>query len=257
MEEVYDELIELILSEGKRIAKRAGKIEDIGVKKQWLTEEDLVIERAMKKIVKKHYPDHQFFAEEEHHSYPEGADVWIADPISGTKTFIEGLPHYGIVIAYTNKSVVQFGAVYDPSADELFTCFKGKGAFLNGKKISVSNNDKKVVFNLSKGWKDETSAQDMRTKLQQFDLTINKNSHAVNLCYIACGRYDGGITFGKDSFPMFAGALMIQEAGGRFVNSKGEENIHHSDRVFVGGTNAMYERLHGVLQQVKLPKTGQ
>ena len=99
MEKVCREIIDFIVSSGKRIAKRAGNIEDIGVKKQYLTEEDLAIERGMKEIIKKHCPTHEFFAEEEHDSFPENEDVWIADPISGTISLIEGLPYYAIVVA--------------------------------------------------------------------------------------------------------------------------------------------------------------
>lgn len=252
MEKIYDELIEFIVSSGKRIAQRAGHIDDIGVKKQYVTEEDIAIEKGMEEIIKKNHPTHEFFAEEEHDSFHENEDVWVADPISGTKTFIQGLPHYGIAIAHTKNKVTQFGAVYDPSADELFVAYKGKGAFLNGNRIFVSNEAKKVIFNLSSGWKDEKSGQEMLKKLEQFEMSRNQNSHAVNLCHVACGRYDGAMCFGKDSFPIFAGGIIIQEAGGIFTNKEDRSNFDHGDRVFAGGNKIMYEKLREALHQVKI-----
>ncbi|MDP7115967.1 MAG: inositol monophosphatase, partial [Candidatus Woesearchaeota archaeon] len=237
MKKVYDEIVKFMITSGKRIVKRAGKIKDIGVAKKDLTEEDLAIERGLKEIIQKHYPSHQFFAEEEHDSLPKGDDIWIADPISGTRAFLDGLPHYGIVIAYAKNKVVQFSAVYDPSVDELFIAFKGEGAFLNGKKISVSDKKKpKVIFNLSKAWKDGKSSKKMTAELEKFTLIRNRNSHAVNMGYVACGRVDGIVSFCKDSFPSFAGSLLIQEAGGVFTNDKGDSYLHYEDRVFIGGS---------------------
>ncbi len=257
MEKVYEEIIQFVVSSGKRIAKIAGKIKDIGIKKQYLTEEDLAIERGMRAIILKHKPKHGFFAEEEHDSFPKDEDVWIVDPISGTKTFIQGLPHYGIAIAHTKSGITQFGAVYDPSANELFTAYRGKGAFLNGKKISISKPNKKlkVVLNLSLQWKDEKSAQKIKQQLSLFDVETNQNSFGVNLCHLACGRFDGTITFCKDTFPIFAGALIIQEAGGTFTNDLGNSNISQKDRIFVGGNKEAYKQLWEVLRKMKLPKS--
>jgi myo-inositol-1(or 4)-monophosphatase len=218
----------------------------------YLTEEDLTIERGMKEIIKKHNSDHYFFAEEEHDSFPDSDHVWIADPISGTNTFIQGRPHYGIVIAHSFKGIVQFAAIYDPSVDELFIAYKGKGAFLNGKKISFSNNNKKIIFTPSYAWKDKASYEDIEKKiLKNFEVHKTKFSHGVALSHVACGRYDGVISLCKDSFPLFAASLIIQEAGGIFTNLKGESNIHHGDRIFLGGNKETYAKLKEILESVK------
>jgi myo-inositol-1(or 4)-monophosphatase len=253
MQEIYDKIIKFIVSSGKRISKRAGKIKDIGIKKMYLTEEDLTIERGMRDIIKKCCPDHKFYAEEEHEHFPEADDIWIADPISGTKTYIEGLPHYGIAIAHTKNNIVKFGAVYDPSVDELFIAYKGKGAFLNGKKISVSKSDKKIMANISYGWKDDKSSKEVLEKLNKFQIFRNKYSFAVNLCHVACGRYDGTVCLCKDSFPLFAGSLIIQEAGGIFTNIKGDSNPHHEDRIFFGGNKETYNKLKEIIKTVNFP----
>lgn len=251
MENMYKEIIAFMVSSGKRIVARAGKIKDIGIKKKYLTEEDIAIERSLKELIQKHYPHHALFAEEENELFPEAQDVWVVDPISGTRTFIAGLPHYGIVVAHTKNNIVQFGAVYDPSVDELFVAYKGKGAFLNGNRISISQKSSTIIFNLSSHWKDEKSSHEMLLKLSSFKLIRNKNSHAVNLCHVASGRADGVICFGKDSFPCFAGGLIIQEAGGMFTNKEGEPHIHPEDRIFIGGNKKTYPQLWKIVQQVK------
>jgi myo-inositol-1(or 4)-monophosphatase len=153
------------------------------------------------------------------------------------------LPNYGIVIAYTKNKIVQFAAAYDPSVDELFTAYIGKGAFLNGKKISVSKGDKKMIFNLSSAWKNQKRADELLTILSNFDLFRVRSSFAISLCHVACGRYDGIISLCKDSFPIFAGSLMIQEAGGVLTNERGDSIIDPIDRVFIGGNKQTYEKL--------------
>lgn len=255
MDNIYQRIIDFVIDSGKRLKKRAGQIEDIGIKKQYLTEEDIIIERGLNDIINQYCPTHSFFSEEEHNSFQKNDNVWIADPISGTKTFLEGLPHYSIVVSHLCKGIIEFGLVYDPSVDELFTAYRGKGAFLNGEKISVSSTKRKskIIFNLSYAWKDQKSGEEMLEKLKKFDLVLNKNSHAVNLCHVACGRYDGTVSFCKDSFPMFAGALMIQEAGGILTNHRGKSNIMPSDLIFIGGNKMSYKKIYNILKEIELP----
>ncbi len=250
MKKVYKEITTFIVSEGKRIAKRAGKIEDIGVKKQFLTEEDLIIERGLKKIIHNYYPKHGFYAEEEHDSFPANEDVWIADPISGTAAFIKNLPGYAIVISHTRKNEVLFSAVYVPSTNKLFTAFKGKGAFLNGKKISVSNKEEKIVFLISLEWKKPEIVEKILEKTKRFQINQNRYGQSSTLCHVAMGDYDGGINLCKDSFPMFALSLIVQEAGGVFTNLKGDSNIHFNDRVFISGNKTVYKKLFEITREI-------
>ena len=252
MEKVYKEIIDFIVSSGKRISKRAGNIEDIGIKNKYLTEEDLNIERSIKKIIKKHNENHKLFAEEEHNSFPKCEDVWIADPISGTSLFIQGMPHYAIVVAHTKCKAVKFAAVYDPTIDELFTAYLDKGAFLNGKPISISNTYEKekirVLYNLSGEWKDRKRGRGVFNELTKFKVYRVRQSFALNYCYVACGRYDGVVALTKDAFPEIAGGFIIREAGGIFKNREGEDIIEPQDRIFVGGNKKVYELLKPVVE---------
>jgi myo-inositol-1(or 4)-monophosphatase len=135
----YEKITNYMIEAGKRIKEKAGQVEDIGIKKQWLTQEDIEIERGFVDLIKTFEGDHIVFAEEENSDFKEKDNVWIIDPISSTIAFIGGLPHYAIVCSHLHKGKVVFAAVYDPSIDEMFTAIKGQGAFLNGKSINVQN----------------------------------------------------------------------------------------------------------------------
>jgi myo-inositol-1(or 4)-monophosphatase len=253
MDELYKKIIEQIVSSGKRIREKSGKIQDIGVTKKNLTEEDIKIERELKQIIKEFNPKHEFYAEEESENFLDAEDVWVIDPISGTHVFINGLPHYGIVAAHVHNHEVQFAAVYDPSMDDLYTAYRNKGAYLNGQKISVKDTvsePPKIIFTLSLGWKDIASARKIFYELSNLELYRVPGSSAVNDSLVACGKYNGVVCFAKDSFPSFASSLMIKEAGGIFTNINGEENIQPSDRVFIGGDKETYQKLKLVVEKV-------
>jgi myo-inositol-1(or 4)-monophosphatase len=250
---LYQQVIDHMLSSGRRIRDRAGRIDDIGVTKAYLTEEDIRIERELAAIVHAAHPDHHVYAEEEHDHLLDAEDVWVVDPISGTQLFISGLPHYAIVAAHVHGGRVQFAAVFDPTLDDLYTAHRGQGAYLNGRKFSIGDRRspaQKIVFNLSIGWPDTAAAARMFGALGSFDLYRIPASHAANDCLVARGSYSGVVTFGKDSFPYFASSLIVKEAGGVFTNLRGEEDIRPNDRVFIGGDLQTYQMLKPIVERV-------
>ncbi|KKQ41331.1 MAG: Inositol-1-monophosphatase [Candidatus Magasanikbacteria bacterium GW2011_GWA2_37_8] len=252
MEQLYSQIIDYVVKSGKRINQRAGKIKDIGITKQYLTEEDIAIERGIKNLVNKFNPNHTFYAEEENFDFNKARDVWICNPISGTRTFINGLAHYGMAVAHMHNGKVVFSVVYDPSMNQLFTAYKGKGAFLNGErlKIKLVKNNPKVLFHLSIMWKDSGKSQKMFELLTKFELYRNWNSQALSYCHLAKGIYNGLIIFSKDSFPDFAGSLIVKEAGGIFTNLNGEKDIKPSDRVFIAGDKKTYGELKQMVDKI-------
>ena len=235
---------------GERLVTRAGKIADIGITKKDLTEEDIAIESGFKDIITQFGPDHVLYGEEENNLFQTSDNVWVVDPISSTASFIAGLPHYAIVVAHLIKGSVVFAAVYDPSVNEMFTAYKGKGAFLNGESIKSSVDQNKIVFLESAVWKDPEIIIRAREIIKDYSLEKNKYSFAVNYCWVACGRFDGIVSFTKDSFPEFAGGFIIQEAGGQFTNIKGESNIDPADRIFVGGNERVYDDVFEKLKNI-------
>ncbi|MDA1185580.1 MAG: hypothetical protein O2930_13175 [Acidobacteria bacterium] len=253
MRTLYDAIVDHMVNSGKRIRGKSGTVQDIGITKAYLTEEDVRIERELKLLVHQSYPRHEFYAEEENDEALEADDVWVVDPISGTRLFIVGLPHYAIVAAHVHKQEVQFGAVYDPSIDALYTAYRNKGAFLNGQRVSVSDPGSavpKVIFNLALDWKDDAMAREASRRLEGFELYRLLGSHAVNDCLVASGKCNGVVCFAKDSFPYFASSVIIKEAGGIFTNLASDENIVSTDRVFIGGDPRTYQTLKRIVDDL-------
>src|SRR3989338_6548124 len=138
---MYDKVTEFVKNAGERLREKAGNISDIGVRKDFLTEEDLRIEREFGELIKTFGPDHKLFAEEEHDFFEAADNVWVMDPISGTSVFIRGLPHYGIVVSHVVKGKVIFAVAYDPSMRDIYVAEEGKGTFFNDRKQSVALTD--------------------------------------------------------------------------------------------------------------------
>lgn len=242
MEALYSQITDYLKVAGKRLVSLQGNIEDIGVTKKHLTEEDIRIERALTKLVLDAHPDHTIFAEEEHDKFVAAKDVWVFDPISATRAFIEGRPHYASVVSHVREGKTRFAAVYDPSADELFTTQAGGGAFLNGEPMHVSSATERVLLNIASSCYDTPEAVALRTSAQDFQPLRNEVSFAVNYAWVAAGRFDGVVSVAKDAFPEFAGELLIREAGGKLTNAAGG-NVQSDDRLFIGGNPAMYNDL--------------
>ncbi len=249
MEIDYNQILDFMKVSGDRLKTKCGNISDIGVTKAYLTEEDIAIERGFKEIISKFDGDHVLFAEEENDNFQDHENVWIADPISGTKCFIKGEQHYSIVIAHMIKNRVVFSAVYDPSVNEFYKAFLGKGSFLNERPIKVSNGRDKVILRPSSNWKDPEVIGRVEELLSKYKIERNTFSMAVNYCWVASGRFDGIASFTKDSFPEFAGGFILQQAGGRFTNIDGKSDIVSSDRIFIGGNNQIYEDLFVVVKK--------
>lgn len=254
MQNHYQKIIDYIVTSGKRIRERAGDIADIGVTKEFLTEEDVAIERGLKEIISAISPDHQIYAEEENDSFQNVNNLWAVDPISGTLGFIRGVPHYAVVVSHVHKGDTQFSAIYDPSVDELFTAYKGGGAFLNGNKIHVNkNNEEKpyVVFAYYPPlWYSDKRVEVLWNEFyHKTHLFRPMQSVGVSYCHVACGRYDGVITFEKDVFVEYAAGLIIRESGGIFTTVAGKEDIHPDDRIFVGGNFETHKKLHKLLTE--------
>lgn len=250
MKTEYQKIIEYMMESGRRIEEKSGQIDDIGVKKQYLTEEDIEIERGFTKLIQTFPGDHIVFAEEENDLFSNGDNVWVIDPISSTYSFINGLPHYAIVCSHLHKGEIVFAAVYDPSVNELFTAVKGEGANLNSKRIFVKQIRESVIYNLCEQWFGTPESEEIWKSLFSLNVHRNFQSFAVNYCWVAAGRFTGVVALTKDAFPEYAGKLLIEEAGGIFTNEKGDDSINPNDRIFIGGTQETYSSLRDILKTV-------
>jgi myo-inositol-1(or 4)-monophosphatase len=242
MEALYTELTDYLQKAGRELVATQADAKDIGVTKAYVTEQDIKIERALTRIILAAHPDHQIFAEEEHASFVTAKNIWVIDPLSASRGYIEGRPHYGSSLAYIQDGVMQFAAVNDPSTQELFTAYVGGGAFVNGRPMQVSSSVKTLLNNTAKSLFDSPQAVKLREATADFNPVRNEASFAVNYCWVADGRFDGVISVAKDSFPEFAGALILCEAGGKLSNIHGGL-VQPEDRLFIGGNPAMHAEL--------------
>ena len=234
-----------ILTIGVRAARKAGSIINrasldgglnIRAKRanDFVTQIDQAAEQAIIDIVKNAYPDHGFLAEESGASEGKADYVWIIDPLDGTTNFIHGFPQYCVSIGVQHRGALAHAIVYDPNRNELFTASKGRGAFLNDRRIRVTGQTKLADALVGTGFPfKELTRLDLYTRQLQ---SMMRNSSgvrragaaALDLAYVACGRLDAFWELGLAPWDMAAGVLLIQEAGGLVGDLKGEQTFLES-----------------------------
>src|SRR4030088_967980 len=207
---------------GGALNVRAKRVND------FVTQVDQAAEEAIIEIVRKAHPDHGFLAEESGKTPGEAEYVWIIDPLDGTTNFIHGFPQYCVSIAVEHRGALAHGVVYDPVKNELFTASKGRGAFLNDRRIRVSKCTRLKESLVGTGFPfKELSRLDLYTgqlrNLIQGSAGVRRaGAAALDLAYVACGRLDAFWEMGLSPWDMAAGALLIQEAGGLVGDLQGE-----------------------------------
>jgi myo-inositol-1(or 4)-monophosphatase len=182
-------------------------------------------------IVRKAYPEHGFIAEESGVSAPDAEYLWIIDPLDGTTNFIHGFPQYAVSIAVQHRGALAHAVVYDPTKNELFTASKGRGAFLNDRRIRVSKCQRLDDALVGTGFPfKELSRLDLyvrqlRAFMSRSSGVRRAGAAALDLAYVACGRLDAFWELGLSKWDMAAGALLITEAGGLVADPAGEQNF--------------------------------
>ena len=192
-----------------------------------VTQTDHAAERLIIRTIRNAFPSHAFLAEESNAS-GNSTSRWIIDPIDGTTNFAHGLPAASVSIAYEEHGVVKLGGVYDPFRKELFHAELGKGAFLNGKRIRVSKTKLLEDALLATGFpynrrKDpDKYLRVFREFLMQAQEIRRFGSAAIDLCYVACGRFDGYWEAVLNPWDKAAGMLIVKEAGGKLSGYSGK-----------------------------------
>jgi len=248
-----------------RLAKKAGRIlqDHLGrVKKvdykgavNLVTEMDLLSEKVIVAEIRKLYPKHSILAEEKTRRQGDSPYRWIIDPLDGTTNYAHGYPIFCVSIGLEKDDEIILGVVYDPSRIELFEGEKGKGAYLNGRRIHVS-----PTPNLSQSLLATGFPYDLRkSPVNNFDHFQNfaRRSHAVrragsaalDLCYVSAGRFDGFWEMKLGPWDLAAGSLIVREAGGKVTDFQGHPI--HLDGKHVLASNG---KIHG--EMIKTLKTG-
>ena len=192
-----------------------------------VTEADHAAEKAIIDVIKTEYPDHYILSEEAGEIIQESSYKWIIDPIDGTINFSRGIPINCVSIGIEHNREVVMGAVYNPHLDELFLAEKGQGASLNDKSIRVSGETSVLKSCLVTGFP-YTYLDSPNGPLEVFDRLIRKGvpvrrlgSAAIDLCWVAAGRFDGFYEHKLEAWDSAAGSLIVEEAGGKVTDLKG------------------------------------
>ena len=220
----------------------------------FVSEVDQAAEAAIIEILLTAYPGHAILAEESgrEHGAQHSEFCWIIDPLDGTTNFLHGLPVYAVSIALAWRGVVQQAVVYDPTRNDLFYASRGRGAFLNDKRLRVSKRTRLADSLIGTGFPFR-KGDNFQRYLKMFESVMQAcaglrrpGAAALDLCYVAAGWYDGFFETGLQPWDMAAGTLIITEAGGLVGNFTGEADFLFQ-RELVCGSPKVYGQLVALL----------
>jgi myo-inositol-1(or 4)-monophosphatase len=251
--------VQPLLNIAVRAARRAGEViirslnrlESLTVtakgRNDFVTEVDHAAEAEIIAIIRRHYPQHAFLAEESG-STGEHETVWIIDPLDGTTNFLHGFPVFAVSIACQTKGRLEHAVIYDPMRGELFTASRGAGAHLENHRMRVSKArgiDGSLIatgfpYRANTRYLDSYMSM-LRAVTEQAAGVRRPGSAALDLAYVAAGRVDGFWEIGLAPWDTAAGTLLIQEAGGRIGTLTGGE--YKQGGHIVAGTPRVYTAL--------------
>lgn len=223
-----------------------------------VTEADHAAESAIFEVIKSNFPDHYILSEEAGEIVQDSEYKWIIDPIDGTINFAHGIPLCCVSIAVEHKGEIILGCVFNPTLKELFFAEKGKGATLNDKPIHVSDQTEVLRSCLVTGFP-YTYINMPNGPLEIFERLIRKGvpvrrlgSAAIDLCWVAAGRFDGFYEHKLEAWDSAAGYLMVEEAGGRVTDFEGKKFSPYQHRILATNGKIHDEMLDVINQRKEL-----
>jgi myo-inositol-1(or 4)-monophosphatase len=220
----------------------------------FVTEVDHASEKIIIDTLLTAYPDHGILAEESGstHGNPTSDHIWIIDPLDGTTNFIHGFPVYCVSIALQVRGKIEQAVIYDPTRNDLFTATKGRGAFMNDRRLRVSKRIRLQECIISTGFpfrKGDNFNQYLRMMGDVMQRTAGlrrPGSAALDLAYVAAGFTDGFFETGLSPWDVAAGSLLVTEAGGLIGNFTGESDFLEQKECLAGAPR-IYGQLVSIL----------
>lgn len=214
---------------GAILRERVGNIGNVDYKSAFniVTDVDRESERKIIEILNEHFPNDQILAEETGAHEAASLRRWLIDPLDGTVNFSHGYPFFAVSIGFEDAGELLLGVVYNPITDEMFWAEKGKGAYLNDKKIHVSSHTKLATCLCATGFPADTATAKISnitqfSKVTDLCLGVRRDgSAALDLAYVACGRLDGFWELKLAQWDLGAGVVIVREAGGTVTNLSG------------------------------------
>ena len=236
-----------------------GEVENLQVTSKslgdFVTKADIKAEEAIYKELTESRPQYGWLAEES--SLKKGKDptrYWIVDPLDGTTNYIHGIPHWGISIALEFKSEIIAAVIYDPIKDELFVAEKGSGSWLNNRRLRVSNrkNLSDMLFATGVPFGNnpnlDLTLREIKNLLPVCSGIRRSGSAALDLAYVAAGRYDGFWERNLNPWDMAAGILIVKEAGGFISGIDSNLSPLESGNIIASNTD-VYEKFAKLLDR--------
>lgn len=236
--------IEAAREAGVYMLEHMGKLKEIEYKggiNNLVTDVDKASERIIIDKIRSNFPEHAILAEESGEQQSGGRIKWVIDPLDGTTNYAHAFPIFCVSIGIAIDGDMSVGVVYDPTRDEIFHAVKDEGSFLNGNKISVSSTEAVQNSLLATGFPYNVDGK--LVNMEYFKRMIGKSqavrragSAAIDLCYVACGRFDGYWELYLQPWDTAAGTLIVSEAGGKITKIDGAEyNIYDKEIMATNG----------------------
>ncbi|MHB2165549.1 inositol monophosphatase family protein [Alsobacter sp. R-9] len=254
-------MVDAVMKAAKGLRRDFGEIENLQVSRKgpgdFVSAADHKAEKVLREALERARPDFGFVMEES--GVVEGKDGqhrWHIDPLDGTTNFLHGIPHWAISVALEREGTLVAGVVYDGAKDELFIAERGKGAFLNNRRIRVSARTDVAdsVFGTgipSLGRRDHPGfLKQVRHVMMRTAGVRRFGSAALDLAYVAAGRMEAYWEQGLNSWDVGAGALLVREAGGFVSDAFGKDEVLGADTI-VAGNEAMHRALLDMLKQAR------
>ena len=237
---------------GNLIHRAADNLDHLTVTKKshsdYVSEVDRTAEQAIITTLLDAYPDHAILAEESG-AQGDSEYIWIIDPLDGTTNFLHGYQQYSVSIALQHKGIITQAVVYDPTKNELFTATRGRGAYVNDRRLRVTKRLYLADSLIGTGFPYtnfehlDAYMNILRDLMQKTSGLRRPGSAALDLAYTAAGRYDGFFEIGLKPWDMAAGCLLITEAGGLVGDLQGNDTYLKTGNICVGNPKVFAQML--------------
>jgi myo-inositol-1(or 4)-monophosphatase len=255
------------LTDLERLARQAGRILSDGYEKDHkvdfkgtidlVTEIDHASEKFLLDEIQRLFPGHSFLAEESGASEGQTEHLWIIDPLDGTVNYAHGVPMFCVSIAYSYRGETKLGAVYEPLRNELFIAERGKGAWVNGRLLKATSVGELERALLVTGfaydvWHSEFNNFDNFVNFAKMSQGVRRlGSAALDLCYVAAGRFDGYWEVSIKPWDIAAAGLIAEEAGAKVTKVDGDSHYLYPPQSVLAANPALHEKM---LERLKNPE---
>lgn len=263
MHAMLSSAIKIAQKAGEMLVKAQDRLDQVTVftkdENDCVSDVDRKVEAFIIESILDAYPQHAILAEESGDTGHNAEFRWIIDPLDGTRNFIQGIPHYCISMALEHQGKLLVGVVYDPVRDECFSAERGKGARLNNKRLRVSDKTKLSEAVLGTGFPYrpnqclDTYLATLKTLLPACAGLRRPGAAALDLAYVAAGRFDGFWEMGLKRWDMAAGVLLIREAGGLISDWDGGETYLETGNIVTANRKLLKTLMPALIKSQNVP----